>query len=193
MKKNNEKKPPYNWIKIENDYVTNPSQTYDSLGEKYGPRPNAISRHAQEGKWREKRQAFQEQTMRKTQEKLVEMKAKEEVTEIEKMCKAVFESLQGVKYLADKKIVADVERIKNGQPGLLSVKEIQSLANAQKLVQDSQRIAKGLSDKDLNVNLVYKQLAPILEKVVSIIEKHAPQTREIIAKELDALFGANVC
>ena len=96
MTQDNEKKPPYNWVKIETDYVTDPTHTYDSLCKKYGPKPNAICRHAQEGNWKQKRFVFQEQKARKTQEKLAEQRAIEAADEIAKLNKAHFESQQGI-------------------------------------------------------------------------------------------------
>jgi hypothetical protein len=166
--------------------------TYEKLGEKYGPRTKTLSKHAKEKNWKEKRLAFQRDKTIRTQEKLAEIRAKEEAGEITKMNKAHYESQQGLKYLADKKIIADVEKVKGGQDGELSAKQIQILASTQKLVQESQRLAKGLNDKELNINLIYKQLTPIFERVVNIIEEHAPQAREAIIREFTAIFGKNV-
>ncbi len=183
------KRDSYDWAKIEIDYVSDSTQTYETLGRKYGPRPKAISSHARKGNWKEKRLAFEREKQIKIQEKLADQKAKEAADEIAKMNKAHYESQQGLKYLADKKVIADVEKVKSGKVGGLSVKEIQALATAHKTVQESQRLSKGLGDKELNINLVYKQLTPLLEKVVEIIEKHAPQAREAIIREFTALFG----
>jgi hypothetical protein len=191
MENGKKKRPTYDWGEIEMEYVTDPSQTYETLSKKYGPRLQAISKHAQAGRWREKRSAFRERSQQKVREELATRAAKETADEIEKMNKAHYDSQAGLKYLADKKVIADVDKVKSGQSGELTIGQIHALANTHKTVQESQRTAKGLSDKDLNVNLVYKQLTPLLEKITTIIEEHAPQAREAIIREFTALFGTD--
>jgi hypothetical protein len=184
------KTPAYNWIVIETDYITDPTQTYDSLCRKHGPSPKTICHHAQKGNWREKRQALAEQRKMKLQQEMAQAKLKETTAEITKMNKAHYESQQGLKYLADKKIITDVEKVKSGNGGELTVKQIQTLASAQKIVQESQRLAKGLDNKELNINLINQHLTPLIEKIVEIIQNHADkQTLEAIIRELTTLFG----
>ncbi len=194
IKKTN--RPPraaYDWDNIEADYVSDPQMTYEKLSKKYGPTLKTICDHAQKGNWKDKRSAYKEYERIKTQQKLAEIRGKEVADEIAKMNKAHYESQQGVKYLADKQIIADVEKLKTGQTGKLTVKQIQTLANANKTIQESQRLAKGLSEKELNINLVTQQLAPFIEKIVEVIQKHVPaETTETLLLEFRKLFGEDV-
>lgn len=189
MENGKKKRPIYDWGEIEMEYITDPTQTYETLSQKYGPRLQAISKHSQAGRWREKRAAFQESSQQKVREELAARAAKESADEIEKMNKTHYDSQAGLKYLADKKVIADVDKVKSGQSGELTIPQIQSLANTHKTVQESQRTAKGLSDREFNINLLYQQLTPLLEKITTIIEEHAPQAREAIIREFTALFG----
>ncbi len=187
------KRETYDWERIETDYVTDPTMTYDKLSQQYGPTPKAISHQAREGNWKVKRLAFQEKKRIKAHEVLARRKAKEEADEISRMNKSHYDSQQGLKYLSDRKIVSDVDKVKSGQKGELSIKEIQSLSNANKTIQESQRVAKGLGDKELNINLVTQQLAPFIEKIVEIIQKHVPpETTETLLLEFRNLFGDDV-
>ncbi|MBI5554809.1 MAG: hypothetical protein HY920_03005 [Elusimicrobia bacterium] len=179
----------YDWAKIETDYITDPAQTYRSLSQKYGPRPKTVCEHAQAAGWQAKRATFSQAEQLKTQEKLADMRAAESADEIAKMNKAHYDSQQALKFLTDKKVIAEVDRVKNGEPDQLSIKQLQELAATQKIVQDGQRLAKGLADRELNISLIHKQLTPLLERIVQIIEEHAPQAREAILREFTALFG----
>jgi DNA modification methylase len=98
MENGKKKRPTYDWGEIEMEYVTDPSQTYETLSKKYGPRLQAISKHAQAGRWREKRLAFRERSQQKVREELATRAAKETADEIEKMNKAHYDSQAGLKY-----------------------------------------------------------------------------------------------
>ena len=110
-RKDKNKRTYDNWAEIEMEYVTDSNQTYESLSQKYGPQPKAVCRHAKAGKWREKRLAFEERKIIVTQQKLAEMQGKESADEIVKMNKSHYESQQALKYLADKQIIADVDKV----------------------------------------------------------------------------------
>jgi hypothetical protein len=184
------KKPIYNWIEIETDYVTDSTQTYKTLCRKYGPSSKTICHHAQKGNWREKRQALAEQRKIKLQQEMAQAKLKETAAEITKMNEDHYRSQQALKYLADKQVIAEVDKVKSGKAGSLSIKDIQSMANANKTIQESQRLAKGLDNRELNINLVNQHLTPLIEKIVGIIQNHADkQTLEAIIRELTTLFG----
>ena len=184
----NPKKTPYDWGRIETDYISDPTQTYRSLSQRYGPLPKAICRHAKAGGWQEKRAAFQTEKKHKAQELLAHRKAKESVEDITKMNKAHYESQAGLKYLADMKMIADINKVKGGGIGELSIKDIQALANANRTIQESQRVARGIDDQRLNMNLVVQHLNPILDRIVNVIITHAPaEVTRLIVSELEKI------
>ena len=186
------KKTTYDWEKIQTAYVTDTTQTYKSLSKRFGPSEVTICRKSKKGKWPELRKQYAREKQIKTHKNLLDKESRQKADLITKMNKAHYDSQQGLKFLADKSIIADVNRVKEGKPGKLSARQIQSRANTNRVVQESQRLAMGINDKELNVNLLTKHLTPFIEKIAEVIKDHVSSEQyEDILYEFKQLFGEN--
>ena len=111
-------------------FSPNKAETYKSLSKRFGPSPITICRKSKKGKWPQLRKEYSREKQIKTHKNLLDKESRQKADLITKMNKAHYDSQQGLKFLADKTVIDDVNRVKEGKSGQLSARQIQSLTNA---------------------------------------------------------------
>jgi hypothetical protein len=179
----------YNWLKIENEYVTT-KKSYRNLCKEFGCSLKALTDQAKKNNWPEKRKQYKNKTITKIEENR-ETQAEKEANEIIEIQNNQRKRLSLLESAMDGMIIITDENGKEKINPDIDEKKLQSLFSSLKISQDIFFKSYGLTDANINLNLdgsyedwLKKQIE---ERGLEDVDYDAPEPDLSIADQVNSI------